>query len=138
MGLIGSITREVDRYTDKSNWPGLGKRGIKVYELESFYDAVEQRAYFAAETDNHQRPEDSYWHAAKASVALEITGKLDSIFNSYNPRPAVLPLDEQDSELISLVLSLPGVQKNLHKHIGGRVMDSIKESWNVWLEGRTR
>jgi hypothetical protein len=138
MGLIGNITREVDRYTDKSNWLGFSKLGIKVYELESFYDAVEQRAYFAAETDKHQRPGDLYWHAAKASVALEITGKLDSIFNSYNPKPSVLPLDKQDSELISLVLSLPGVQKNLYKNIGGRIIDSIRESWNVWLEGRTR
>jgi|WetSurMetagenome_2_1015567.scaffolds.fasta_scaffold380761_3 hypothetical protein len=132
MVTASTVLRQIDTLTDKDYWDNrcLGCVPFKSHDLESFHRAVEQRAYFAAEGDGFRQPQEVYWKAAKASVALELTGEF-GVYGSerFTPSKTMLPLDREDSELIALVMSLPRVRTNLHMFVQGKVLDYLKQKW---------
>ena len=130
MGLIRDILKDVDRYTHKSNWGEY--KSVPLSELIKFHDAIEQRAYFAAEADKSRQPRETYWNAAKASVALEIAGEFDGLDQTFKPNNAV-SLDGKDADLISFVLRFDRIQTNFHASVRGKVMENIRNSWKLRL-----
>jgi hypothetical protein len=134
MGLARRIFNEVGRLTDVNNW-GRYKDKFLRHQLESFHRAVEERAYFAARKDGFEEPQEVYWDAAKGSVALEIAGTFEGCsWPRFKPGKAILPIDEQDAEIIYSVLRFPDVRTNEHASIYGKVMDYIKAEYEKSLK----
>jgi hypothetical protein len=134
IGSASAVLRQINTLTDKDFWDdrGLGHVPFKRFDLEHFHNAIEQRAYFAAEGDGFKQPKEVYWKAAKASVALEIAGKFGSYgAETFTPGKSMTPLDREDSELIALVLSLPRVRTNLYTFVDGKVLDYLKQTWDA-------
>jgi len=131
MGLASSVLREIDRITDESNWENY-KKALPKHQLKFFHDAIEQRAYFAAEYDGFKQTPEDYWKSAKASVALEIVGKLEGVNNPrFTPNPSMLPIDKADSELIYSALRFEAVQTNLNMYISCKVKDYFRKQFRL-------
>jgi hypothetical protein len=133
MGLTCMISETVDRITDSTQYSEY-EREIERSDFESFHEAIEQRAYFAAERDGFKENPQIYWNAAKASVVLELVGDFDGMLKPrFNPSREIQPLDQEDAEIIYSALRFQGIQTNYNKWVNGKVKDYIKNKWSSWL-----
>ncbi len=110
IGLIEAVHDFIGQITNPSDYRFHS-------ELHKF---VQQVAYAAARTDRHKETQETYWNAAKAHIALELTTNknvplyrnLSSGF--FSPPKEELPLCQDDAEVIGLGLKFEGCKYGYH------------------------